>query len=68
MVTIWDLLIGLEHFLLLELLSRKFRPFPEPLRPAVGPRLSQHTLINLLLHRLHSLPKKQQAGGHWSGC
>lgn len=38
--TVWDLLISLEHFVFFQLCSSKLRPFPEPLRPAVGPRLS----------------------------
>lgn len=46
----WYLLIGLKHFLFLELLSSKLLPFPEPFGPAVGPGLAQDTFIDLLFH------------------
>lgn len=59
---VWDLLISLEHFAFFELCSSKLCPFPEPLRPAVCPCVSEHALINLLLHRLYTL---QGRAGLW---
>lgn len=46
---VWDLLIRLQLFAFFELCS-KLCPFPEPLRPAVGPRVCKYALVNLLLH------------------